>query len=313
MSHVHGVDGVQGAHGVHGPLRLVVNPTAGARSARTLPTLTGALDALGVTYDVVVTSCPRDAEELTTAALAEGVRFLAAVGGDGTLHGVVNGVVAAGVSDAVVGIVPAGTGSDFARTLGLHLPPERAARHLASAATMPVDVGVATFPEQGGQTRYFINCAQVGYGAEVVRLAARWPRRLGRFRYLFAAWGGMRAVTRQRTRIGLAHAAADVELAELVVANGQFFGAGMRVAPRAVPDDGRFNVLAFTGDRGQVFRLTTAMYQGRHLPDPHIREWQSPVVDVEAGQGFRVEADGELLGHTPVRFRLLERRLTVKI
>ncbi len=302
-----------------GPLRLIVNPLAGGRTRKhVVPTLRTGLEERGVEHDVVETAGPADAEALARSAVEEGVRYLVAVGGDGTLHGLVNGVFdgeAPRAEGIVVGVVPTGSGSDFARTVGLHMRPELAVGHLASEATMPVDVGVASFTGADGQpaTRLFLNLAEVGYGAEVVRLAQRLPRALGRFRYLLAAWGGIRAVRRQPARVELAHAGSDLELVELVVANGQFFGGGMRVAPRALPDDGRFNVLAFTGDRGQVFRLTTQMFQGRHLPDPHIREWQSPHVTITTEHGLRVEADGESLGTTPASFRLLPRALAVKI
>ncbi len=302
-----------------GPLRLIVNPRAGGRTRKhVVPTLRAGLAERGVEHDVVETDGPTAAESLARAAVAEGVRYLVAVGGDGTLHGLVNGLFDGETPRAdglVVGVVPTGSGSDFARTVGLHMRPELAVGHLASGATMPVDVGVASFTAADGQkaTRLFLNLAEVGYGAEVVRLAQRLPRWLGRFRYLLAAWGGIRAVRRQPARVELAHAGSDLDIVELVVANGQFFGGGMRVAPRALPDDGRFNVLAFTGDRGQVFRLTTQMFQGRHLPDPHIREWQSPHVTVTSEHGFRVEADGESLGMTPASFRLLPRALAVKI
>lgn len=180
---------------------------------------------------------------------------------------------------------------------------------------MMIDVGVVTCagPDGGDLERHFVNCGQVGYGAEVVRIAARLPRALGRFRYLLSAWGGIRAVQRSSARLELAHAARTEDIVELVVANGQFFGGGMRVAPRALPDDGRFNVLAFTGDRGQVFRLTTRLFHGQHLPNPQISEWQSPHVDVEATPPMAVEADGEPLGKTPASFRLLRQALAFKV
>ncbi len=303
-----------------GPARLIANPRAGRARAgrRTLAQLRTALDEYGLEHDVVETRSPDDASQRARDAVDEGFRYLVAVGGDGTLGGVVDGLFKDGTAiaeDLVVGAVPTGTGADFTRTVGVHLRPRLAARRLAKPGTMAVDVGIVECVGVDGNplTRHFVNCAQAGYGAEVVRIAARLPRALGRFRYLFSAWGGIRAVERSTAQLGLAHASRTEDIIELVVANGQFFGGGMRVAPRAMPDDARFNVLAFTGDAGQVFRLTTQLFQGQHLPNPQISEWQSPHLDVDASPAMAVEADGEFLGRTPASFRLLRGALTFKV
>lgn len=87
----------------------------------------------------------------------------------------------------------------------------------------------------------------------------------------------------------------------------------MKVAPRALPDDGKFNVLAFTGGKAQVFTLTPQLYQGEHLPNPNIAEWQSATVRLAPPEPMWVEADGELLGHTPAEFTVLDQPLTLKI
>ena len=97
------------------------------------------------------------------------------------------------------------------------------------------------------------------------------------------------------------------------MANWQFFGGGMKFAPRALPDDGLFNVLAFTGGRSQVFTLSPKLYQGEHLPDPNIAEWQSATVSLAPADPMLVEADGELLGRTPATFAIVPRPLTIKI
>ena len=303
-----------------GHARLIANPLAGRGRAgrRTLEQLRVALESLGIAHDVVETRNPDDAAQRARDAVGDGIRYLVAVGGDGTLSGVVHGLFEgdeAIAEDVVVGAVATGSGADFTRTVGVHLRPDLAAKRLAGPETMAIDVGVVecTGPDGDRIERHFVNCAEVGYGAEVVRIAARLPRFLGRFRYLLSAWGGIRAVERAQARLELAHGGRTEQIVELVVANGQFFGGGMRVAPRALPDDGRFSVLAFTGDRGQVFRLTTQLFHGRHLPNPQISEWQSPHVDVDTTPAMGVEADGEPLGHTPAAFRLLPGALTFKV
>lgn len=309
-----------GVHPFGEPL-LIVNPRAGrGRVRKVLPELRAHLDAAGLRHDVHLTRGPGDAEEAARRAAGDGRRYVVAVGGDGTVQDVVNGLLdrdGRAVADGVIlAVASAGSGGDFARTFGLDRTPETLVRrHLTTEHTMAIDVGRARFRDAAGaeQTRFFANIAQVGWGAEVVRRAGWLPRWIGRPRYLLAAYGAIRAIDRQEVDLELAHATVTVPLVELVVANGQFFGGGMKVAPRALPDDGRFNVQAYTGGPAQVFTLTPKIYAGEHLPDPHIAEWQSPTVAVAPARPLLVEADGELLGRTPATFEVVDVPLTLKI
>jgi diacylglycerol kinase (ATP) len=245
-------------------------------------------------------------------------RQVLAVGGDGTVQEVVNGMFAGAEPlnpDAVLAVASSGSGCDFIRTFGLNRPPAVLARHFATEDVLPVDAGRATFVDRDGRAaeRLFVNIAEVGFGAEAVRLAERLPRALGRFRYLFAAWGAIRRMTRPEATVVLGHTTQVRPLVNLVVANAQFFGGGMKVAPRALPDDGKFNVQLYFGPRSQVFVLTQKIYRGEHLPNPQISEYQSPIVEVTSSEALPVEADGELLGSTPATFSLLEKTLRLKI
>lgn len=302
-----------------GPARLIVNPTAGnGRVATLLPRLTGALAAGGLEFDVSQTTDVAEAQRVARAALDGGVRYLIAVGGDGTVHHVVNGMFRERhpiAADAVLGVCGTGSGSDFVRNFGLDRSVDVVARHLLTSHTLTIDVGVVEYTDKNGQRaeRLFVNVAEAGYGAEVVKRAARLPRRLGRLRYLLAAWASIAVVSRPQAQVSVDFTTRTLPLVELVVANGQFFGGGMKVAPRAIPQDGRFSVLAFTGSRSQVFMLTTQLYAGEHLPHPEIVEYQSATCGVTATTPLPIEADGEVLGTTPARFSILKRSLRLKI
>ena len=302
-----------------GPLRLIVNPRSGNGGVRaTLPRLLSEMTRQGLVYQVVETAGPADAEHLTRQALDGGARYLVAVGGDGTVNGVVNGMFDGRepvAPDAVLAVAGVGTGCDLVRTFGLDRKPAVLARYFASSATMPIDVGVVRCTGLDDQPveRLFVNIAQVGYGAEVVRFSERLPRALGRVRYLLGAWSAIAKVDRTPARLAVDHFTRDLDLVELVVANGQFFGGGMKVAPRAMVDDDRFNVLAFTGKPSQVFNLTIQLYQGEHLPNPDIVEYQSHGVTITPQQPMLVEVDGEVIGRTPANFDLLHKALRFKI
>lgn len=308
-----------------GPLRLIANPRAGRGAVgRCLETLTQELAQAGMAHDVVETTARGHATEAARSALAEGVRYLVAVGGDGTVHEVVNGMVEWDLDaaeprllapDVVLGVAAAGSGSDFVRTFGLDRKPEVIVQRLTTDRVMPIDLGVARFVDAQGNParRVFANIAEVGYGAEVVRLAERLPRFLGRVRYLFAAWGAIRALDRQETTVVMGKEEKAVPVVHAVIANCQFFGGGMKVAPRALPDDNRFNIQIFTGDRSQVFLLTSKIYRGEHVPHPQIIERLAPTFAIDPPRPLAVEADGELLGTTPASFGLLPKALRLKI
>jgi diacylglycerol kinase (ATP) len=308
------------SHPLGKPL-LIANPAAGLARGAALARLQAALDELRVEHDVVVTSRRGHATELARRAVEqEGRTYLVAVGGDGTVHEVVNGLVDAGTGqlrgdDPVLGVVGNGSGCDLVRTFGLDRSPEVLARHLASDATMRIDLGRVRFVDRAGApaAAVFANIAEAGFGGSVVSAAARLPRRLGPSRYvvgIVAAWGRFRRVT---TSVTVDGGERTDPLCNVVVANGQFFGGGLLVAPRAMPTDGRFNVQTWGGTPTDVLRAGRLLRTGRHLARPDVREWQSAEVTVDAAEPLPVEADGEMLGRTPASFDVLPSVLRFKL
>lgn len=306
-----------------GPMLVIANPTAGRGrgNAAVLPRLVRALTAAGLAHQVEPTRGRGHATELArTAVTQRDLRYVVAVGGDGTVHEVVNGLVDAETGtahrdDLVLGVVAGGSGCDFLRTFGLDRSPEVLARHLASDDTMPIDIGRVRLTGQDGQpvVRLFANIAEAGWGAEVTRRANRLPRLFGPTRYVAATILGTRAMQLVETTVAVDHTTTTEPVTEVVVANGQFFGGGMKVAPRALPDDGRFNVQTWRTRRGDVLRSMPQVRLGEHLERPDVREWQSFGVEIAGPRPLLVEADGEVLGHTPATFDLLPRVLSMKV
>lgn len=303
-----------------GPMLLIANPTAGRGRNAVLPRLREALRERGLEHDVALTKGPGHAAAIArNAVTTEGRRFVVAVGGDGTVHEVVNGLVdpreGPRAEGLVLGAVPAGSGCDFVRTFGLNRSPERLARHLDGETLYPIDIGRVHLLGRDGEERTvcFANIAEAGYGGLVVDRANRLPRFLGPARYLVGIFAAIRSFERQRTRVVLDHTEVTDEYSNVVVANGQFFGGNMKVAPRALPDDGRFNVQLFRGTPKDVFLKTPKLRKGEHIPDPDVQEYQSSTVEVYTDEPVLVEADGEVLGTTSATFDLLPRALNLKI
>lgn len=303
-----------------GPPLLVANPAAGGGRNPVLPRLEAALRARGVRHDVAITARRGHATELVRRAIEDGRRFFVAVGGDGTVHEVVNGMVdaeagTAVADDLVLGVVGAGSGCDLVRTFGLDRPPEVLADHLASEATLPIDLGRLRLTGLDGRPRtvVFANIAEAGFGGVVVATAAHLPARLGSGRYaagIVAAWGRFRRVT---TTVSVAGGTTTEPVCNVLIANGQFFGGGLHVAPRALPTDGSLNVQSWGGTVTDVLRASRLLRTGDHLRRPDVREWQSATVRVDAEQPLAVEADGELLGATPLEVDVLHRVVRLKL
>lgn len=306
---------VRGAQ-VLGPPRLLVDTAVPPRARDPfVAELRSALTAAGREHRV--TAATGDAlAAAAREALAAGERYLVAVGDDTSVGAVLQGMVPDGAAvapDAVLALAEVAEPCDTARTYGLDRHAAVLGPHLLSDRAMRVDIGLLRYRAGGrAASRAFLNVAQAGYGADLVRRRAR-LRRLGRLGALLAAYGAIRAVPAQQVEVTLDHAATKAGLVNLVVANGQFYEGGSKVAPRGLPDDGRFNVQLFSGERSQVFLLTTPIFRGEHLPDPEISEYQSAGVRLAPDIPVAVEADGTFLGTTPAEFSLLPAALWVKL
>jgi diacylglycerol kinase (ATP) len=305
-----------------GPPCLIVNPRAGGRgAARSLTKVEAALAERGLEHDVEVTAGPGDATRIARRRLGDGWRFLVAVGGDGTVHEVVNGMT--GAEDgaptsegAVLGVVAAGSGCDYIRTFGLPSRPAGAVARLAGDATRPVDLARITYTDPEGRRaeRCFANIAEVGLGASTAAKAARLPRWLGQSRYLVAFWAVLPGHRAGAARIEVDGTVAhDGRAVNVVAANGRYFGGGMHVSPRSDPSDGTLELLVFTGPKTDSFTMLPQVYRGRHVPHPRIVELRGGRFRVDSAQPLDVEADGEVLGTTPVTIEVLPRALTLKV
>jgi YegS/Rv2252/BmrU family lipid kinase len=299
-------------------LALICNRRAGGGGAgKAIAEVCRHLETRELTYELFFTEGRGHATELTRRALADGRNFVVAVGGDGTIHEVVNGMIEDDRTlnpDAVMGVVAAGTGADFVRTFGIPSMPAHAVAHLDGPESFPIDIGKITYTEGGRQlTRYFANVAEVGLGASVVARANRLPRWLGPTLYVVAFWLAIRKHERAQVAVDLVDRRYEGPMNNLIVANGQFFGGGMKIAPKAAPTDGVFDVQIEYASKREQIAVMPRVYKGEHVPHPDIFEAKRVRVSIEAAPVLRIEADGELLGETPASFELLKDLIRLKV
>jgi len=288
-----------------------------ASARRDLTELRRALAAAGVVAEAAVARPASRAGVVAERALERGARFLVAVGSDRIAHAIVERLVGPEgprVPDAVLGLVGLGR-QDLAATFGLPEDATRAARHLLGPNLFVADVGRARWrgPDGAERVGVFANCAEVGYPAEMSsRLQGlAWAGRFGR---LAAAVGALRATRSTPAHLRLARAAVDFRLAGLVIANGQFSMGHMKVAPRALPDDGRLSAIAFEGRPLTIYSRSRELYYGEHIPHPSVREYQSDRVEVETAEPLALALDGQRMpGGLPLAVDMLPRILRVKV
>jgi YegS/Rv2252/BmrU family lipid kinase len=231
------------------------------------------------------------------AVVAEGVaagasRF-AAVGGDGTANLVLNGVMAHEWGERpTLAILPAGSGSDFVRTFALPRELEGAATHLGTDDVYPTDIGL--LQGEWGR-RYFLNAANAGITAGSVTVADRLPRPLGGARYVAGFWLTWARFPAAEVKVTAGSRSYGGPALAVVVANGQFFGGGMNIAPRATVMDGEFDVQVFTGPRRQAFSVMPKVMRGLHLQHKGVRRFTAAEFTLESSIRWPVEVDGEVI------------------
>jgi diacylglycerol kinase family enzyme len=210
-------------------------------------------------------------------------------------------------------VLPLGSGCDYAKTFEIPIEPAAALARIVGSTARSIDAAELAYRSDGADTkRFFANIAEVGIGGSCVARAARLPRFLGPAMYGIAFMLTLPAFKRLDAKITLDDRTYEGPLTDLVVAIGQVFGGGMRVAPKADPADGVFDVQVHFGTKVDYVRGLPKVYKGTHVPHPRIREERARTITVECEPVGLIEADGEVLGHTPATFRVLPGALRLR-
>ncbi len=299
--------------------KIIVNPAAGANSThrkwRGINTL---LKGTGLSFDYQFTEGKGHAIELARNAAGNGCRYVVAVGGDGTIHEVANGILQAPSDrETTLGIVCTGTGSDFSRSVGISRDCTKACTALTGPGRRTIDVGLVTYRKEGRSLeRYFVNSSGIGFDAAVVAATERLPKYFGgTVPYLAGLFRSFLRYHNKTVTFRIGDGALETaRILSVVVANGQYFGGGMQIAPVARLDDGLLDMV-IVGDFGklELLRVFPRVYKGTHLGYPKIRLEKETSITMESHERFLLHADGELLGEGPVSFTLRPRALSIVV
>jgi YegS/Rv2252/BmrU family lipid kinase len=265
-------------------------------------------------FGELFTARPMDAVLLARRALQDGADVVVAVGGDGTINEVVNGFfdeegrpVRPG---AALAVLPQGTGGDFRRTFGWHESLDATVARLVAGQERPLDVGRVDFTVEGGgrRARHFANIASFGSSGLVDRYVNETTKILGgKASFAIGSLRGMLRWKDRRVRLRFdGGEPEELPITVVAVANGQYFGGGMWVAPGARTDDGELDVTIWSG-YGLMDFVTKSrkIYDGRHLQLPGTRTLKARRVDAESDEEVLLDVDGEQPGRLPATFEVL--------
>lgn len=302
---------------------VVVNPSAGTgRTRRAWPAIAGRLSEIYGPIEAGITGSRGHATQMVRQAVAAGARRIIAVGGDGTINEAVNGLCngAEPPSQAVeFGAVVTGTGGDLRRSFALRRGAEGSLERLVEGKSRRIDLGRIRFKDrQGGDAvRWFVNVASFGLSAAVIEAAsrARFSRLFGATTlYLVSSLSAMRRFDGRRVTLSLDDAGPiEMFVSMVAVANGRYFGGGMKVAPDANPCDGELDIVVLLQEprvRPMEMRL---VYAGAHLSHPAVRAMRGRRISAQCsdGRAVSIEADGEIVGLAPATFEIVPGALTL--
>ncbi len=307
---------------------MIVNPKSAGGSTQTRwSELASDLRSHFGPFTVALTKKPGDGVELAKKFVSAGRRYIIACGGDGTINEVANGILETG-EDVTLGILPAGTGGDFRRSLGVSSTPRDAARQLRDGVTKLMDVGKVTFTDHSGEviSRYFLNVASFGLSASINDRVKKqgglaWiPSETVKGRTKFAL-STLQEVLDQEARVVKVSLddgpEATLSTLNFCVCNARFFGGGMQIAPDAKIDDGFLDLINI-GDITTMRILLNGykLYSGSHLALPEVKGKLVRKISVAPSDPdsiVEIETDGEIPGRLPAVFEVVPKALKIRV
>jgi YegS/Rv2252/BmrU family lipid kinase len=299
---------------------VIVNPrSGGGLSEKRWAGMVGAVsDGLGI-FDTRFTEAGGHARTIAMEEAKAGRKLIVAMGGDGTISEVADGLVAAG-GEVEMGIIPRGTGGDFRRSLGVENKIHAAAEHVRKSKARKVDVGRVSFVNHRGEasSRHFLNVTSVGFSSVVAQRANDGSKRLGgRVSFLSAVVGSLLTYDNAEVTVSVDEGEPRrMTLLLAAVGNGRFFGGGMKICPEAILDDGFFDLVT-VGDLGrlEVLAKIHRIYSGNHLSMKEVEQVRCRrlrLAPADPAAEIPLEIDGETPGRLPARFEILQGALRLR-
>lgn len=305
----------------HSKWFAIVNPKAGSGQGLTdWPLIKELLERKGIEFDFALTQRRYHAVELTVNAISNGFRKILAVGGDGTLNEVVNGVFIqknVKTTDILIGVVGVGTGNDWQRMYDIPASYQDKIPSLIKENTFLQDVGRVEYVESGiKHTRYFANAAGVGFDAEVARSTNKLKEqgRRGTLLYMYSLLKTLLGYRSTHISLSIDGRKISTRTFSLTLGIGRYNGGGMMQVPNALTNDGLFDITIIRKiNRLDVIRNIYRLYNGTILKHPKIKGYQGRSITISSDPPINLEVDGESLGNSPFTFSIVPQSIRVLV
>jgi YegS/Rv2252/BmrU family lipid kinase len=298
---------------------VIVNPNAGnGKGRKDWKRISDLFKKESILIEPVFTEHKGQAIEITTKAVTNGFRKIVTVGGDGTLHEVVNGLFSQSIckpADVTLALIPVGTGNDWGRMFGIPTVYNGAVDVIRNNKQLLHDVGLVTYHSgKEEHSRYFINIAGLGFESIVVKKTNKQKDR-GRSNKAIYFYNLLTSLIAYRNTVATITTDGETSTSRIFslnVGNGRYCGGGMRQTPEAMPDDGLLDVTVLREmGRIEIIRNLKLLYDGSILSHPKVDGYRVKNLQVTSESLLYVEADGESLGHTPATFSVIPGALRV--
>ncbi len=269
---------------------FIVNTTAGrGRTGKLLCKLVNILSKYNFPYDLEITKVPRHAIELARNYAKKGYRKIVAVGGDGTINEVINGIMLSKKSsDIKFGIIPEGGGNDFARNFRVTKDVEAAVKILEKENTTPVDVGKI-------ENQYFINALGLGFDAQVAEYASKIKFLNGLPRYFVALIKALVKLKPHYINLVINKKFFDISVILISIGNGFSTGGGFLLTPHAKVDDGKLDLCIIHEIKlGTLLKVLPKVFSGNHIKHEKVEIKHSDVIEIKTDKIIPIYFDGEL-------------------
>lgn len=288
---------------------IIVNPkAAGGKAIKNLPEISSLASTFASEYLLHVTSSIEDARLRASEFANLGVERIVAVGGDGTFNEVANGILESG-KRVPLGIVPAGTGCDLPRSLGIPTSIKDSLSFALTRDPRPMDVGLA---KTSSVERYFLNVAGLGFDAKVAQRAQAKKRLSGKSAYIAALAESLTDFGHIDVRIEVDGQVIETRAVFVSVANAQYLAGGFHFTPMARIDDGRLDLAIISDISLPAFvKAVPSVYRGKHLAHPNWVHMTATHVRVTSATPALVQLDGEIAGTSPAEFSIVSRALDI--
>lgn len=300
----------------------IINPASnGGRTAKSWPRFYDYLSNYNLNIEEIYTEYPGHAVKLAKNAVLKGYKYIMAVGGDGTVNEIINGLIE---NDKLLNpdlnliVFSQGTGSDLIRSLNISSQVEEIVKIIKRYRSKKIDLIKVEYlsNEYDKKCRYFVNVADCGLGAEVAARVNKSNKLTdGSLSYLFAVFSALLKYKNRKVEIiADGNKIFSGQLNTAVVANGKYFGGGIKVAPEAELNSGKINVILLKDFSriGIILNLIKG-YRGSHLKHPKVESFTAENLKIYSEPKMNLEVDGENIAETPVSFSILKDKLSVMV